>query len=85
MSCYQANVLGNSGLIFLYMYLIGSMSDPDDIPGLAHFCEHMAFLGTKKVVHLDQSAIIINEKFKAIGFTLSFPLFSFLKKINSPR
>ncbi|CAB3989452.1 insulin-degrading enzyme isoform X1 [Paramuricea clavata] len=27
---------------------IGSMSDPDDIPGLAHFCEHMAFLGTKK-------------------------------------
>ncbi|XP_028391087.1 insulin-degrading enzyme-like [Dendronephthya gigantea] len=27
---------------------IGSLSDPDDIPGLAHFCEHMAFLGTKK-------------------------------------
>lgn len=25
------------------------MSDPDDIPGLAHFCEHMVFLGTKKV------------------------------------
>ena len=28
------------------------MSDPEDIPGLAHFCEHMAFLGTKKVMHL---------------------------------
>uniref|UniRef100_A0A8C4NB61 Insulin-degrading enzyme n=2 Tax=Eptatretus burgeri TaxID=7764 RepID=A0A8C4NB61_EPTBU len=27
---------------------IGSLSDPDDIPGLAHFCEHMLFLGTKK-------------------------------------
>ena len=27
------------------------MSDPDNIPGLAHFCEHMAFLGTKKVAH----------------------------------
>ncbi|XP_054708191.1 insulin-degrading enzyme-like [Uloborus diversus] len=27
---------------------IGSMSDPPDIPGLAHFCEHMLFLGTKK-------------------------------------
>lgn len=27
---------------------VGSMSDPDDIPGLAHFCEHMSFLGTKK-------------------------------------
>ncbi|XP_022094344.1 insulin-degrading enzyme-like [Acanthaster planci] len=27
---------------------IGSMSDPWDIPGLAHFLEHMLFLGTKK-------------------------------------
>ena len=27
----------------------GHMSDPDDIPGLAHFCEHMLFLGTAKV------------------------------------
>lgn len=24
------------------------MSDPDDLPGLAHFCEHMLFLGTEK-------------------------------------
>ena len=24
---------------------VGSMSDPDDIRGLAHFCEHMLFLG----------------------------------------
>lgn len=24
------------------------MSDPDDLPGLAHFCEHMLFLGTQK-------------------------------------
>ncbi|KAL9983479.1 hypothetical protein ACROYT_G005659 [Oculina patagonica] len=27
---------------------IGSMSDPDELPGLAHFCEHMLFLGTEK-------------------------------------
>ncbi|KAL6254449.1 hypothetical protein P5V15_014497 [Pogonomyrmex californicus] len=27
---------------------IGYMCDPDDLPGLAHFCEHMLFLGTKK-------------------------------------
>ncbi|XP_011065104.1 PREDICTED: insulin-degrading enzyme-like [Acromyrmex echinatior] len=27
---------------------VGSMCDPDDLPGLAHFCEHMLFLGTKK-------------------------------------
>ena len=27
---------------------VGHFSDPDDIPGLAHFCEHILFLGTKK-------------------------------------
>ncbi len=27
---------------------VGSTSDPEDIPGLAHFCEHMSFLGTEK-------------------------------------
>lgn len=27
---------------------VGHMSDPDNIPGLAHFCEHMLFLGTEK-------------------------------------
>ncbi|KAM9326665.1 insulin-degrading enzyme [Gastrophryne carolinensis] len=27
---------------------VGYLSDPDNIPGLAHFCEHMLFLGTEK-------------------------------------
>lgn len=27
---------------------VGHMSDPDNIPGLAHFLEHMLFLGTEK-------------------------------------
>ena len=27
---------------------LGSMSDPEDLPGLAHFIEHMLFLGTKE-------------------------------------
>ncbi|XP_046427439.1 insulin-degrading enzyme isoform X1 [Neodiprion fabricii] len=27
---------------------VGCMSDPADLPGLAHFCEHMLFLGTEK-------------------------------------
>lgn len=27
---------------------VGHMSDPDEFPGLAHFCEHMLFLGTSK-------------------------------------
>jgi predicted Zn-dependent peptidase len=28
------------------------MKDPIELPGLAHFCEHMLFLGTKKVILL---------------------------------
>lgn len=27
---------------------VGSLSEPDELPGLAHFCEHMLFLGTEK-------------------------------------
>ena len=27
---------------------VGSFSDPREVPGLAHFCEHMSFLGTKR-------------------------------------
>lgn len=27
---------------------IGHLSDPDDMPGLAHFCEHLLFMGTKQ-------------------------------------
>lgn len=28
---------------------VGHLSDPEDIPGLAHFCEHLMFMGTEKV------------------------------------
>ena len=27
---------------------VGHMSDPKALPGLAHFCEHMLFLGTER-------------------------------------
>ncbi|KAF9075695.1 Metalloenzyme, LuxS/M16 peptidase-like protein [Rhodocollybia butyracea] len=27
---------------------VGHLSDPDDMPGLAHFCEHLLFLGTEQ-------------------------------------
>ncbi|KAH8419636.1 hypothetical protein KR222_011395, partial [Zaprionus bogoriensis] len=30
---------------------VGHMSDPVNLPGLAHFCEHMLFLGTEKYPH----------------------------------
>ena len=28
---------------------VGHFSDPNDIPGLAHFLEHLLFMGTEKV------------------------------------
>lgn len=28
---------------------VGDLMNPDDLPGLAHFCEHLLFMGTKKV------------------------------------
>jgi insulysin len=28
---------------------VGHLSDPDNLPGCAHFCEHLMFMGTKKV------------------------------------
>ncbi len=28
--------------------MTGSLEDPEDLAGLAHFCEHMLFLGTEK-------------------------------------
>ena len=31
---------------------IGHMSDPPNLPGLAHFCEHMLFLGWISVFFL---------------------------------
>ena len=27
---------------------VGQLNDPPNLPGLAHFCEHMLFIGTKK-------------------------------------
>lgn len=33
---------------FWSLLFLGSLSDPGNISGLAHFCEHMLFLGTEK-------------------------------------
>ncbi|XP_066457093.1 insulin-degrading enzyme isoform X2 [Eleutherodactylus coqui] len=40
---------------------IGSLSDPDNISGLAHFCEHMMFLGTKKYPKENEYSQFLSE------------------------
>ncbi|XP_073541342.1 insulin-degrading enzyme isoform X2 [Phyllobates terribilis] len=40
---------------------IGSLSDPNNIPGLAHFCEHMLFLGTKKYPKENEYSQFLSE------------------------
>uniref|UniRef100_A0A1Q3FFH3 Insulin-degrading enzyme n=1 Tax=Culex tarsalis TaxID=7177 RepID=A0A1Q3FFH3_CULTA len=40
---------------------VGHLSDPDEIPGLAHFCEHMLFLGTKKYVNENDYMSFLSE------------------------
>ena len=37
---------------------VGSMSDPADMPGLAHFLEHMLFLGAYTYLSLVQLVLI---------------------------
>lgn len=39
----------------------GFFNDPDDIPGLAHFCEHMLFLGTEKYKNENDYNKYLNE------------------------
>ncbi|XP_053988603.1 insulin-degrading enzyme [Hylaeus volcanicus] len=40
---------------------IGYLSDPDDLPGLAHFCEHMMFLGTKKYPQENEYSMYLSQ------------------------
>ena len=37
-----------------------SFSDPDDLPGLAHFTEHMLFLGTDKFPAENEYSTFLN-------------------------
>ncbi|KAJ4948270.1 hypothetical protein JOQ06_019806 [Pogonophryne albipinna] len=40
---------------------IGSLSDPSNISGLAHFCEHMLFLGTEKYPKENEYSQFLSE------------------------
>lgn len=37
------------------------MSDPPHLPGLAHFCEHMLFLGTEKYPSENEYSKFLSE------------------------
>ena len=43
---------------------IGSLADPKDVPGIAHFLEHMLFMGSSKVnlyLHFLRLKIILSK------------------------
>ena len=40
---------------------VGHFKDPAEFPGLAHFCEHMLFLGTKKYPDENSYSAFLNE------------------------
>ncbi|XP_045516771.1 insulin-degrading enzyme isoform X1 [Pieris brassicae] len=40
---------------------VGYLSDPEELPGLAHFCEHMLFLGTEKYPQENEYSKFLSE------------------------
>lgn len=50
-----------SCFLFAVLKLLGSLSDPVNISGLAHFCEHMLFLGTKKYPKENEYSQFLSE------------------------
>lgn len=40
---------------------VGSWNDPDNYPGMAHFCEHMLFMGNKKYPEEDEFFRFVND------------------------
>lgn len=47
--------------LWVVLKLLGSLSDPVNISGLAHFCEHMLFLGTKKYPKENEYSQFLSE------------------------
>lgn len=47
--------------LFCSITFLGSLSDPPNIAGLAHFCEHMLFLGTKKYPKENEYSQFLSE------------------------
>lgn len=56
---------------------VGQWNDPETIPGLAHFLEHMLFLGTEKYPDEKEYNSFLNAHGQHIYiFSSSFSLFS---------
>lgn len=48
-------------IIVVFLKFTGSLSDPANISGLAHFCEHMLFLGTQKYPKENEYSQFLSE------------------------
>ncbi|WFD22426.1 insulysin [Malassezia equina] len=49
---------------------VGHLSDPADLPGMAHFCEHLLFMGTKKYPRENEySEFLSNHSGSSNAFT----------------
>lgn len=57
---WRCSIVFMSCFLFL-VKLSGSLSDPGNIAGLAHFCEHMLFLGTKKYPKENEYSQFLSE------------------------
>ena len=51
---------------------VGACSDPVEIPGLAHFCEHMLFLGTDRYPEEGSFSKFLSSNGEHTVFTLQF-------------
>jgi insulysin len=72
---YRALELSNEMLVVLISHpnidkaaaaldvTIGSLADPKDVPGIAHFLEHMLFMGSSKVNHCLHCQSYFSSKF----------------------
>ncbi|AAS52737.2 AER053Cp [Eremothecium gossypii ATCC 10895] len=40
---------------------VGAFEDPEDLPGLAHFCEHLLFMGSKKFPNENEYASFLSK------------------------
>ncbi|KAG5637127.1 hypothetical protein H0H81_005656 [Sphagnurus paluster] len=60
---------------------VGHLYDPDDMPGLAHFCEHLLFMGTEQFPRENEYSEVGDTILMIDGILNTFP-FQYLAKNN---